>query len=101
MIKQNDKREMITPLNIITKDELLNSEDQNPFKRKPTAENQVIEEGQIPNLKLTSIDNIQKTSLEFMELEVNEARERIKNISILEFDCQKFKNLAESSGSNY
>ena len=90
MIKQNDqKRKQGTPPLSQSPVQDIKS-GSNPFKRKPKAENQVIE--QTPT-------SFKKTSLEFIELQVQETRERVKDISILEFDEGRFRTMCESSHS--
>ena len=103
MIKKNDTKEINSTLNILSNEEFQMSDDRNPFKRKPVAENQVIEEeklgkfNQIPKQKMTSIDI--QNNFELINLKKCQSQEKIKNIVIKEFDSQKFCSLVESTGS--
>ena len=105
MIKKNDTKEINSTLNILSNEEFQMSDDRNPFKRKPVAENQVIEEeklgkfNQIPKQKMTSIDI--QNNFELINLKKCQSQEKIKNIVIMEFDSQKFCSLVESTGSKF
>ena len=105
MIKKNEKEEINNQFHLLSNPENLTQEENNPFKRKRAAENQVIEENSIQKFNhfskehVTSIQNLNKNTLEFLELEVNDARERVKNISILEFDINRFNSLTNTTGS--
>lgn len=71
-------------------------EDNNPFRRKHVAENQVIETDSAPFPDKPA----NRVSLEYLELEVNDARQRVRDIAIVEFDADRFTGLAGSTGSN-
>jgi hypothetical protein len=107
MIKKNDKKKSPHKKTHNNSQTQLPSTDSNPFKRKPKAENQIIESDQVITMCPLSQSpdapplGICKSSLEFIELQVNETRERVKNITILEFEDSASTKMNESSGSSF